>query len=409
MDMLRSHWVDRAAMTVATHDFVPVQRGALILVAALASTLFVYLFAFDASKPWLFLIGIGLGVALYHAAFGFTGAYLRAIVERDISGVTAQMFMLAAAMLLFAPVLAEGQIFGHGVAGAVAPVSVSMVFGALIFGIGMQMGGGCASGTLFTAAGGNLRMVLVLVFFCIGAFWASLDLQWWSSLPGLGAVSLAKTMGSWQAVALQLLALMLIYGVLRLLGGHNGRGLWWEGGFSWNRLLRGPWPLLLGAGALAVLNWLTLLVAGHPWSITWGFTLWAAKVAVLLGWDPATSAFWSGDFAQGALGRPLLADTTSVMNFGIVIGALAAAALGGKLRLSANFSPLPLVAAVLGGLLLGYGARLAYGCNIGAFFSGVASTSLHGWVWIVAAVIGNIIGVRLRPLLRLSDSRARPL
>ena len=65
---------------------------------------------------------------------------------------------------------------------------------------------------------------------------------------------------------------------------------------------------------------------------------------------------------------------------------------------------LVIVALLAGGLLLGYGARLAYGCNIGAFFSGVASTSLHGWVWIVAAVLGNIIGVRLRPLFRLADA-----
>ncbi|TFH50630.1 MAG: YeeE/YedE family protein, partial [Lysobacterales bacterium] len=121
----------------------------------------------------------GLGVSLYHAAFGFTDAYRRAILQRDISGITAQMVMLAAAMLLFAPVLAAGQVFGHGVIGAVAPASLSMAFGALIFGVGMQMGGGCASGTLFTVGGGNLRMLLVLVFFCAGAFWASLDLQWW--------------------------------------------------------------------------------------------------------------------------------------------------------------------------------------------------------------------------------------
>ena len=40
--------------------------------------------------------------------------------------------------------------------------------------------------------------------------------------------------------------------------------------------------------------------------------------------------------------------------------------------------PLSLAAAVIGGLLLGYGARLAFGCNIGAFFSGVVSGSLHG-------------------------------
>jgi hypothetical protein len=44
---------------------------------------------------------------------------------------------------------------------------------------------------------------------------------------------------------------------------------------------------------------------------------------------------------------------------------------------------------------------LAYGCNIGAFFSGVASGSLHGWVWILCAVAGNLIGIRLRPLFRL--------
>lgn len=380
----------------------PIQRSALVAVAVLSTLLCFHLSAFGASKPWLFLIGIALGVSLYHAAFGFTSAYRRAILQRDISGVTAQLFMLAAAMLLFAPVLAAGQIFGHGVTGAVAPVSISMAFGALIFGIGMQTGGACASGTLFSVGGGNLRMLLVLVFFCVGTFWASLDMQWWTGLPGLGAVSLAGKVGNWPAVALQMVALLLIYAFLRLLGGRNKRALWWEHGFSWRRLLRGPWPLLLGAGALAVLNWLTLLVAGHPWSVTWGFTLWAGKAALALGWDPMTSAFWSGSFAQGALARPLLADTTSVMNIGIVIGALTAAALAGNLKFTVRMPWLSVTAAVFGGLLLGYGARLAYGCNIGAFFSGVASTSLHGWVWIVAAVLGNVIGVRLRPLFRLA-------
>jgi uncharacterized membrane protein YedE/YeeE len=391
-------------VTDVDQNTIPVQRPALAAVAAVAIGLFAYLFTFGASKPWLFLIGLGLGVALYHSAFGFTSAYRRAIVQGDISGVTAQMVMLIAAMLLFAPVLAAGQVFGHGVTGAVAPVSISMTFGALIFGIGMQTGGACASGTLLTVGGGNLRMGLVLVFFCIGAFWASLDMHWWSSLPGLGAVSLAQKVGNWQAVALQIIALVLIYGLLRFLGGRNRRALWWPQGFSWSGLLRGPWPLLVGAGALALLNWLTLLVAGHPWSITWGFTLWAGKAAMVLGWDPMTSPFWSGAFARGALARPLLADTTSVMNIGIVVGALLAATLAGGLRFSIRMSAFSLAAAVAGGLLLGYGARLAYGCNIGAFFSGVASTSLHGWVWIAAAVLGNLIGVRLRPLLRLADT-----
>ena len=89
--------------------------GAVVLVGGAA------LLATDGWKPGaLFLVGGLLGVSLYHAAFGFTAAYRNAIVRRDVSGVIAQLVMLGAAMLLFAPVLAEGRVFGHGVVGAVA-------------------------------------------------------------------------------------------------------------------------------------------------------------------------------------------------------------------------------------------------------------------------------------------------
>lgn len=55
---------------------------------------------------------------------------------------------------------------------------------------------------------------------------------------------------------------------------------------------------------------------------------------------------------------------------------------------------------------MGYGARIAYGCNIGAFYSGVASTSLHGWLWIIAALPGCWVGIRLRPRFGPDDGRA---
>jgi len=388
-------------VTTAAISLPPIQRPFLFVALALAAGLFVHLSGSGAKLPALFAVAIGMGVSLYHAAFGFTGTYRRAFQEKDITGITAQLVMLAAAMLLFAPVLAEGQIFGHGVSGAIAPVGVSVIFGSFVFGIGMQLGGGCGSGTLFTAGGGNLRMVLVLVFFCIGGLWGSFDLEWWSSLPSMGSVVLGKKFGWGPAMALQLAALGLIYLGLRKLGGENKRSLWWQDGFSWQSLLRGPWPLLLSAGLLALFNWLTLLIAGHAWSVTWAFTLWAGKVAVFLGWDLSSTWFWSGSFASRALGRSVLLDTTSVMNIGIMVGAFIAASLAGKVAPKTRI-PLPsLLAAVIGGLLLGYGARLAYGCNIGAFFSGVASTSLHGWVWIVFALMGNYLGVRLRPVFRL--------
>ncbi len=383
----------------------PKPQGTVLLLALVAGALLLAgVLDFGLAKALLFLVGLALGLTLYHAAFGFAGTYRRAFEEKEISGITAQAVMLGLATVLFAPVLAAGEVFGQGVGGAVAPVDLAMLFGAFLFGIGMQLAGGCASSTLFAVGGGSVRMVLVLLAFSAGSFWASLDLGWWRTLPGIEAVSLSETIGPWAAVPAQLALLAAIVLGLRALGGRHRRPLWWDGGFSPARLWRGPWPLLLAAGLLALLNLATLLIAGHPWSITWGFTLWGAKTAVALGWDPATAPFWVGGFQERALEGPLLRDTTSVMNIAIIVGALAAAALAGRVRPSFRI-PLPaLASAIGGGLLLGYGARLAYGCNIGAFFSGVASTSLHGWAWIVAAILGTWVGLRIARLFAPSAS-----
>ena len=57
---------------------------------------------------------------------------------------------------------------------------------------------------------------------------------------------------------------------------------------------------------------------------------------------------------------------------------------------------------------MGYGARLAFGCNVGAYFSGIASGSLHGWLWFLAALVGSYLGTRLRPAFGLLVERSAP-
>ena len=94
------------------------------------------------------------------------------------------------------------------------------------------------------------------------------------------------------------------------------------------------------------------------------------------------------------------------MNFGIMLGALAAASLANRFSPSFRIPARSLLAAVLGGLLLGYGARIAYGCNIGAYFGGISSTSLHGWLWFAAAFAGSSLGTRLRPWFGLAEREA---
>ena len=388
-------------MTTGTADLPRMQRPLLLVAGVLAAALTLYLFGQRTTLALVFLIGTGLGIALYHSAFGFTAAYRRAIEEKDLSGIAAQAVMLAVAMVLFAPVLASGEILGHRAGGAVAPVSIAMLLGAFLFGIGMQLGGACASGTLFTVGGGNSRMMVTLIFFCLGSWWGSLDIPWWRSLPGLPPIALGREWGYLPAVLAQLGLLAVILLALRAAGASMKRPLGWREGVSWHRFCRGPWPLLWGALALAVLNFALLAVNGRPWGVTWGFTLWGTKAMAALGWDPATSTFWSQGWTSGALEQSLLANDVSVANIGILIGALAAGSLAGRIGPTWRIGWRPLMAAVIGGLIMGYGARLAYGCNIGAFFSGVASTSLHGWAWIVMALLGTPIGLRLRPLFRL--------
>ncbi|MCL6594366.1 MAG: YeeE/YedE family protein, partial [Alicyclobacillus sp.] len=61
------------------------------------------------------------------------------------------------------------------------------------------------------------------------------------------------------------------------------------------------------------------------------------------------------------------------------------------------------VGLLVGGVFMGYGARIAFGCNIGAYFSGISSFSLHGWEWFLGAMLGSVLGARVRPVCRLSN------
>src|SRR5207247_442772 len=214
------------------------------------------------------------------------------------------------------PVLAAGEIFGASVAGAVAPAGVSVLVGAFVFGVGMQIAGGCGSGMLYHLGAGVTPMLATLVGFVAGAVLATFHMPFWWATPSLGDVSLAESLGWTGAVVLQLAACALLALVSwtverRRVDARSSLPVPVTG---WRRVARGPWPL-------------------------------------------------GGRFAP-------------------------------RRRVPAR----RVAAAVLGGLLLGYGSRIAYGCNIGALFGGIASTSLHGWLWAGAALAGTPLGVRLRGL-----------
>jgi uncharacterized protein len=384
---------------------VPMPAGPAIGAGAIA-LLAVYL---NAAVSWrqslLFLIGAFAGLVLYHAAFGFTSAWRVFISDRRGAGLRAQMLMLAATCIVFFPLLAAGSAFGQPVRGSIAPPGIAVLAGAFIFGIGMQLGGGCASGTLYSAGGGSTRMFVVLAAFIAGSVIGTAHAQWWTALPAWAPTSLVTTMGPWLALAASLVIFGAVAAATVFVERRHHGHLVDDAKTREARWLRGPWPLVAGALGLALVNIGTLVIGGRPWGVTSAFALWGAKAASTIGVPVETWPYWTAPAQATALKASVFADITSVMNFGIVLGALLASLLAGKFAPAWKISRASLLAAVIGGLLLGYGARVAYGCNIGAYFSGIASGSLHGWLWLPAAFAGNVLGTSLRPLFGLGVER----
>jgi uncharacterized protein len=394
-----------------THDApdaaLPIQRvnpRALAVIGLVTIAGCVYLtLTVSGRQAALFCVGALIGLSLYHSAFSFPSAWRLFIVERRGSAIRVHALMLAAGVALFVPALAAGSLCGTKLNAALAPLSLSVFVGAFISGIGMQLSSRCACGTLYSATGGGTSMFVTLLAFIAGSLLGTAHLRYWSALPSFGSLSLGQAFGAVPALALSwivlggIVALTFVferrrYGATRLPDAKS----------SPYSLLHGPWPLMAGALVLAALNFATLALSGHAWRVTSAYALWGAKIAATSGIDIAHWPYWvSGDNAA-ALATPLSHDVPSVMNAGIMLGATFAAALAGRYAPVWRVPLRPLLAASFGGLLLGYGARLAYGSNVGAYFSGIVSASVHGWIWLIAAFAGSAAGIRMRPLFGLA-------
>lgn len=347
-------------------------------------------------------VGALAGFALYHAAFGFTAGWRRFIREQRGAGLRAQLVLVGATTVFLIPLISYGHHLGIAAGGFVFPFGVAVIVGSFMFGLGMQLGGGCGSGTLFTVGGGSTRMVITLAFFILGGLLATHNWAFWAGLPKLEALSFAHTpLGPPGAVILTLGLLALIARATREaeIGRHGAL----EPGRPMGSLVVGPWSLGAGTIALTAVGVLCLLVLGRPWGITSGLTLWGAQIAHQVGVPIAEWDYWR--YAMGQVEASIFTNGTSVMNLGLIAGAALAACLAGRYAPKLNLSAVDIATAVIGGLLMGYGARISFGCNIGALLSGIASGSLHGWGWFLFAFLGSVVGVRLRERVGMDPPR----
>ncbi|HMN58283.1 MAG TPA: YeeE/YedE thiosulfate transporter family protein [Ottowia sp.] len=337
------------------------------------------LWSVSARQALLLLVGVGLGATLAAARFGFTTGWRVLVEKRDPSGVYGQIVLLGLLAALSMPIVSH---YTETTA-ALGPLSISLLVGAFVFGLCMQVADGCGSGTLYKAGLGVPLNMAVLPMFVLGSFVGSVQLNDWLALGALPAVGLVQRWGAGGALAATLAGLILVTWIV---------GRWSGQPFDVRRI---PRRWLWGALALAVFAALNLFIAGQPWGIVYGFGLWGAKAATALGvFDPTANAFWSDPGHAERLRETLLLDVTSITNIGILAGALWVAA--GRQQTAKSLSGTQWAIGLVAGFLLGYSSRLAFGCNVGAMVSGISTGSVHGWVWVPLAFAGTLVGLRVR-------------
>lgn len=356
----------------------------------------------------LTLLGIGFGAVLQGARFGFTTGWRDFIEHRNPQGLWAQMLLLVLAAALTLPLIAGS---GGELVGAVAPLTISLVLGAFLFGAAMQLADGCGSGTLYKAGAGAPLSFAVLPTFAIGSFVGASHQPGWIELGGLPAIDLLQygwpTALAVTVIGCGMVAALAGRAARRPSHGNPAAEVQQLARSAVASFVAAPAPSSanavsgwarrwwIGAVLLAALYLIHMVVAGQPWGIVYGIGIWGAKLFSVFGWSPVGDPFWGVAPHAARLAEPVLADVTSVTNLGLIFGALAASRWNGPASFSMP-SGKRLLAACIAGLVMGYSSRMAFGCNVGAYLGGIASASVHGWVWFALAFAGSVLGVRIR-------------
>lgn len=380
----------------------------------------------DPLYPWLF--GLLFGFVLQRSRFCFAAASRDIFLIRNtlITRALILSFILASLGFLLLEIFSPGTELLF-IQGKLQPVGLFTAFGALLFGIGMVVGGGCASGMLMRIGEGYMMQWLILPGFLLGSSVGAWHLGWWYEkfISAAPIVFLPHLLGWPLAVLLQFFILFALFGIAcayqdgwqgiispclkqfkssltyRIGTGSKGQN---NNKSLYLLLLKKPWPYTVGGIVLALLNVIYFATWGIPWGITDGMTFFSAWIASLIGFSPEHWHYFRGIIPIDACCLPEIQTATGINYFefpliyhfmAIITGALIATLLAGEFRIRKWRSNRFILAALVGGVLMGYGARIALGCNIGAYFSAIPSFSLHGWVFGIFIIVGAYLGGKL--------------
>ncbi|HHX59528.1 MAG TPA: YeeE/YedE family protein [Epulopiscium sp.] len=164
------------------------------------------------------------------------------------------------------------------------------------------------------------------------------------------------------------------------------------------KYLKKTWPYWVGGILLGLMNVILLALVGMNWQITSGFLLWGVGILKWMGFNPLKWEYFShfqSYYGPLVLEKRIFINQYTLLNIGVILGSLVATLLASQFKFKKIKNIKQIFIALAGGIMMGYGSRITAGCNIGAFFSGIPSFSLHGWVFGIFSFLGVGIGIKL--------------
>lgn len=171
--------------------------------------------------------------------------------------------------------------------------------------------------------------------------------------------------------------------------------------FKQNYLIRfwSPLPAVIAAGLLSTFYF---GITGTFWAVTGEFTRWGGQLLQLAGIHAETWGYYQLIHLDGTP----LTRIDGMMIIGMFGGCFSAALWANNVKLRFPRHRIRIIQALAGGIIAGFGARLAMGCNLAAFFTGIPQFSLHAWFFALATAIGTWFGAKftLLPFFRIPVS-----
>ena len=139
------------------------------------------------------------------------------------------------------------------------------------------------------------------------------------------------------------------------------------------------WSVMLGGILIGVMSVITFAWA-RPWGVAGGLRNWGDWFFSLV-----------GVYDQGPV-SPLIS-TNSILTLGLLWGAFGAALMAKQFSIRMA-PPLEIIKGIVGGSLMGIGAAMAGGCNVGGFYTATSALSFGGLAMMVGLLIGAYLGLR---------------